>query len=479
VENDADMTGFFGRKLSVVSGVVLDAPRSDEHYRVPPPDPEVDSAYHRDGRFWESVRPEAFGEEEERVVAMVDRMNADPRWRRREGALHMIAEGWLPVGTVDVGNVYTFFSTNSLEGVRGKLGFRTTERLSAAWGGSGHVAYGLGDARAKGALSLWWRPRSASGHRVLGGGLDLWDDLVQSGRSPSLLPLDHVLAGFVRLSGSDPRWYRRLVEGYAERRGPAGLSLRLGVFTERTADGLGPFPVVEGPDTLGLASVDVAGTRIGLRWSPGTMGRNAAFDDLRKGLFTPRLPEVTLEATIGVNGFLDGSVDLVRLRLRLDHRQRLARWGYLDVLAEGGMLSGDVAYPLLFHPNSDPFLFYDVRSFNLMNFLEFTADRYAALHMEHHLEGFLLNRVPLLRRIKLREVLVARVLVGTLRDANRNGPVPLPVGLDAPRGPYVELGFGLENILKVARVDLVWRLSELDDADVLPFVVKPSFYFKF
>ncbi|MBK8949774.1 MAG: hypothetical protein IPM68_13235 [Flavobacteriales bacterium] len=172
-------------------------------------------------------------------------------------------------------------------------------------------------------------------------------------------------------------------------------------------------------------------------------------------------------------------MDMARLRLKLEHRQRLGRWGYLDLLGEGGALSGAVPYPLLFYPNSDPLLFNDARSFNLMNFMEFTADRYAALHVEHHLEGFLLNRVPLLSRIKLREFVFARAFVGDLRAENRNGPVPLPAGLDAPDGPYVEVGFGLENILKVARVDLVWRLTDLDRPDALPFVVKPSFHFKF
>jgi len=479
IENDADMTGFFGRKLSVTRRVVLDRPRDDGFYRTAPPDPDVDSAYVRDDRYWEAVRPEAFGEEEARVVRMVDRMNSDPRWKRREAVLHLLAEGWLPVGAIDVGNVYTFVSHNRVEGWRGKVGLRTTDRLSTGWGASGHLAYGVDDDRPKGAASLWWRPRDRRGRRTWGGGLDLWDDLVQPGRSASLLPLDHALTSLVRLSGPDPRWYRRLLEAHAERRGTDGLSVRFGFFGDRLADADGPLPRIRASDTLAWNAVDLAGARLALRWSPGTPGLSAAFDELRKGLFAPRLPTVALEATLAADGIWGGQVDMARLRLKLEHRQRLGRWGYLDLLAEGGALSGAVPYPLLFYPNSDPLLFNDARSFNLMNFMEFAADRYAALHVEHHLEGFLLNRVPLLSRIKLREFVFARAFVGDLRAENRNGPVPLPTGLDAPDGPYVEVGFGLENILKVARVDLVWRVTELDHPDALPFLVKPSFHFKF
>ncbi|HMQ74729.1 MAG TPA: DUF5686 family protein [Flavobacteriales bacterium] len=479
IENDADMTGFFGRKLSVTRQVVLDQPRDAAFYTAAPPDPELDSAYFRDDAYWEAIRPEAFGLEEARVVRMVDRMNTDPRWKRREAVLHLLAEGWLPVGALDVGNVYTFVSHNRVEGWRGKVGLRTTDRLSTGWGASGHLAYGADDERWKGAASLWWRPRDARGHRTWGGGLDLWDDLVQPGRSAGLLPLDHALTSLVRLSGPDPRWYRRLVEAHVERRAADGLSARFGFFGERLADAAGPLPLLRAGDTLAWNAVDLAGARLAVRWSPGTPGFSAAFDELRKGLFAPRLPTVAMEATFAADGFLGGEVDLARLRVKVEHRQRVGRWGYLDLLAEGGALSGAVPYMLLFFPNSDPLLFNDARSFNLMNFMEFAADRYAALHVEHHLEGFLLNRVPLLGRIKLREFLFARAFVGDLRAENGNGPVPLPGGLAAPDGPYVEVGFGLENILKVARVDLVWRLTELDRPDALPFVVKPSFHFKF
>lgn len=479
IENDADMTGFFGRKLSVVGQVTLGPPHDDAFYRTAPPDPELDSAYFRDDRYWEAVRPEALGPEEARVVRMVDRMNTDPRWRRRESVLHLLSEGWLPVGTIDFGNVYTFVSHNRVEGWRGKVGLRTTERLSTAWGGEGHLAYGTADERAKGAAALWWRPRDAGGRRTWGGGLDLWDDLVQPGRSSSLLPLDHALTSPVQLSGPDPRWYRRLLEAHVERRGTEGLSTRSGFFHERLADADGPLERIRGGDTLAWRAVDLAGARIALRWSPGEPGRSAAFDELRKGLFAPRLPTVSVEATFSADGLWGGQVDMARLRLNVEHRQRLGRLGYLDLLAEGGALAGAVPYPLLFYPNSDPLLFNDARSFNLMNFMEFAADRHAALHLEHHLEGFLLNRVPVLARIKLREFLFARAYVGDLRPENRDGPVPLPSGLEAPNGPYVEVGFGLENILKVARVDLVWRLTQLDHPDALPFVVKPSFHFKF
>jgi hypothetical protein len=45
--------------------------------------------------------------------------------------------------------------------------------------------------------------------------------------------------------------------------------------------------------------------------------------------------------------------------------------------------------------------------------------------------------------------------------------------------PYFEAGFGIENILKIARVDFMWRINYRDKPDILKFIVKPSFYFRF
>ncbi|MBV6404760.1 MAG: carboxypeptidase-like regulatory domain-containing protein [Flavobacteriales bacterium] len=479
IENDADLTGFYGRKLSVVRDLAVGQPPDEAFLREATPDPDLDSAYHRDDGYWQAVRPEPLGVEEQQVVRMVDRMNADPRWKRREALLHLLAEGWLPLGAIDVGNVFTFASHNRVEGWRGKFGLRTTERLARGWGAAGHLAYGVDDARFKGAASVWWRPRDARRRRPWGGGLDLWDDLMQPGRSPGLLPLDHALTSLVRLSGADPRWYRRLLEGHVEHRGLLGTAARVAFFHERLADADGSWPLLRAGDTLAWPTVALSGVRLSLRWSPDAPGGTAVFDQERKGLFAPQRPTVALEATFGADGLWDGQVDMARVKLRFEHRQRAGRWGYLDLLAEGGALAGAVPYPLLFHPHANPLLFNEARSFNLMNQMEFTADRYALVHVEHHLEGFLLNRVPLLGRIKLREFVFARAFVGALRAENRHGSVPLPDGLTAPDGPYVEVGFGLENILKVARVDLVWRLTQLDRPDALPFVVKPSFHFKF
>ena len=96
-----------------------------------------------------------------------------------------------------------------------------------------------------------------------------------------------------------------------------------------------------------------------------------------------------------------------------------------------------------------------------MNFGEFVSDRYASVQYRHNFEGLLLNRIPLIQKLKWRFVGTANVLFGSLSEKNKallsnetpDGDEALSIGYLSPSKPYVELGYGVENIFKFFRVD--------------------------
>ena len=104
-----------------------------------------------------------------------------------------------------------------------------------------------------------------------------------------------------------------------------------------------------------------------------------------------------------------------------------------------------------------------------MNPIEFVADSYVSWETIYYMNGLILNRLPLVKRLGWREVIDFKGFYGSLRQSN------LPDMTDSkglylfPREshpltdvPYMELSFGIENIFKILEVDYVRRLTYRD-----------------
>jgi hypothetical protein len=121
-----------------------------------------------------------------------------------------------------------------------------------------------------------------------------------------------------------------------------------------------------------------------------------------------------------------------------------------------------------------------------MNFLEFVSDQYVALNVNHSFNGFIFNKIPLLKKLKLRELVTFKILYGSLSDRNNpdyqndlfkfptdaNG-VPLTYTLD--RKPYIEAGIGLSNILNLIRIDVIKRFTYVGNPNVSSIGIRIKF----
>ncbi len=192
-----------------------------------------------------------------------------------------------------------------------------------------------------------------------------------------------------------------------------------------------------------------------------------------------KYPVMQLQYTKGTSGLFNSQYDYHKLTLNIDDRLRFNPIGYTNYIIEGGQTFGQVPYPLLFvHPGNQT-LIYDYASFNLMNFFEFASDRYATVSIFHHFEGFFFNKVPLFRKLKWREVFIAKALVGTLSQKQKDIMVFPNNLMELSKGPYYEVGAGVENIFKVFRIDAFWRLSYLDNPNITKFGIRWSIQLTF
>ena len=119
-----------------------------------------------------------------------------------------------------------------------------------------------------------------------------------------------------------------------------------------------------------------------------------------------------------------GEYNYQSINLNICKRIYLSQFGYTDVSVEGGYLFGKVPFPLLNIHRANQTYTYQLNSYNLMNFLEFVSDHYAALNVDHYFNGFIFNKIPLLKKLKWREVITGKLLVGGLSDENNPNKTP-------------------------------------------------------
>jgi len=123
---------------------------------------------------------------------------------------------------------------------------------------------------------------------------------------------------------------------------------------------------------------------------------------------------------------------------------------------------------------SASFLGYQKEAFNTINFMEFINDEYLSLRWSHFFKGAIFNKLPLLKHLKIREVVGVKALLGKLTDTNNpnmdNSLLQLPTDSNGKATThilngksYIEASIGITNILKFFRVDLIKRLNHLDE----------------
>lgn len=153
-----------------------------------------------------------------------------------------------------------------------------------------------------------------------------------------------------------------------------------------------------------------------------------------------------------------------KLNLLIRQHVSLGIGGTLDYALQAGCIFGSVPYPLLHHFEGNQGYAYDPYRFTLMNNFQYAADRFVALHTEWNGQGILFNLIPGVRRLRLRELVTFKMAWGHLPNATdiqlADAQFYHPNSLNTP---YVELGCGIGNILRILDIHSVWRLTNWQD----------------
>ncbi|MEX2595722.1 MAG: DUF5686 family protein, partial [Salibacteraceae bacterium] len=471
--NDASI-GFYGRKSTHYSDFKINQAKDPSFFNTFNNIIVADSANDKDDAYWNNARPDTLTENEARIYKMVDTIQQLPAFRTYVDIITLFVTGYKEIKYVDIGPYFTFFSFNQIEGMRFRLGGKTNSDFSTKLELSGYAAYGIRDNQWKyqGASRIFLsdKPRQilSLSHRR---------DLEQLGQSANAWRTDNILSSvFRRNPNNQLNAFEEYKLGYDIEYFP-GLSTSL-TFNRRDIWSVGTIPfqrITNEGVVQDVNRVKTSELRFSTRIAIGEKFINGELDRVSLGT---KNPTIRAEAAFGIKGFLSGEHVYQRASINIQDRIAINPIGHSNITIEGGKIWGTLPFPLLQLYSGNETYFYDSYAFNLMNFYEFVGDEWLTLFWTHHFNGLFFNKVPLFRKLKWREVATFRGAVGRLSDKHR-AEMEFPDDLYTLDKPYMETGVGIENIFNLFRVDALWRLTYLDNPDVVPFGIRTTFQIDF
>ena len=447
----------------------------------------TEGADKRNSEFWDRSRIMPLSYAESKMSDMMLTLRKQPLLYWTEKVIKVLVNGYVTTGNpskFDIGPVNTFISHNTAEGWRFRVGGVTTPALSRHFFARGYVAYGLRDRKIKynGEMEYSFIPKTYTSREFPVNSIraSYQYDKDQLGQHYLFTNADNIFLSLKRMR-SDLITYRRIAK--LEYNLELKNNFSFGVELRHEVQEATKWVSFRRSSGVCDDKFTQAAFRIALRYAPG--------EKFVQGT-TSRKP-INLDAPIflltheyGPRGFLGADFTLNKTELSMQKRFWFSAFGYTDIVLKGGIIWSKVQFPALLWQNANISYTIQPESFTLLNPMEFAMDRYASLDFSYYMNGLIFNRIPLVNKLKLREVFTFKGFVGKL--GRRNNPeyddnlyqFPSDAGT-VPMGskPYMEIGAGIDNIFTILRVDYVWRLTYRDRPGIDKSGLRVSLHFSF
>ncbi len=471
------------RRSNVYSDYVFNNPQPDTLYKASDKQLNTTSktANYTDKEWDDSLRLRPLRPIESNTYQLYDDLHHDYRFKIMMNTIMTLTTTYIPAGKIDFGPWDGIISYNSIEGLRSRVGFRTTTLLNKRIFFNGYAAYGFGDQT--------WKYQGAVRY-----------SFVDKKNFPAEYPrnavvfnyqYDYKMPGQSNVFGNltDRFWQSFLTTGIDKMTADRMFALRYEYdvsprfYTELTFEnleqrGLGEmnFNTINKKNNLLITSQ----LFVKLRYSHEIKYFESS--EARTPINSTH-PVWTLTYNVGFKDFLGGEYGFHRLDLEFTKLTLLSSYGYLKTIFNAGKVWNPVPYPLLFvHPGNQSY-FFKTQSFNLMNVMEFVSDEYVSAQISYMSYGLIFNRIPLLKRLRWRECFGVKSVWGNISPSNlpRNNPdlmlFPestnnLATDYSLAARPYLEASIGIYNIFTVGRIEFVHRFDYLDRPDVMKWGIR-------
>ncbi|MBR1626737.1 MAG: carboxypeptidase-like regulatory domain-containing protein [Bacteroidales bacterium] len=487
-----------GKKETFYDGYEFGIDKGDKFYNNNDVTQRVEGFNKRTNTWWEENRISPLTKNEGNTYNIPTELNSITTYRIFFNTLMAFVSGYIDLGKVDYGPLENSISWNNVEGVRLRVGGKTNVKFDKHIFLNGFLAYGTKDKTFKYNAEVMYNFADKLYHQ--------WEfpvNLLTLGIEKNTeIPGQHLLMGT----------YDRFTLSF--NRGDIDLmTLNTRYYLEYWHETMSQFSTklrAERKEIIPLANLENTFHSLSMnngkylteynKNNPLTTttfnielryAKNEQFYQSQKYRMTMNTtaPIFILNYTYGADLF-GADYSFHKIKMEIQKRWFLLNFGFADISLQGGKIFGKVAYPLTFVHQANQNWAYQDESFNLMNYFEFVSDYYAQGILNYCFNGYIFNRIPLIRALKLREVFAVKAIWGGLTE--KNTPSADNDLIDFARNskgqyrtyhleekPYIEANVGIDNIFKVLRIDYVRRFTYLDNPNVAKWGIRFRLRFTF
>lgn len=479
--------GVYGKRTTMYKDYQFNDNKGEEFYKK-----EIDiyaeEIYEKADDYWAENRQEKLNKNELGVYKMLDTLNTVPKFKKMYSLVSILGSGYIEMNNFDFGPIFSTIGTNAVEGTRVRVGGRTYFGRNDLWRIQGYTAYGFRDNQFKYGISGKWLVNKKK--RVilgLGNRRDIEQIGVSLTTTNDILGRSFASSSFFSSGDNSKLTSINLTNAFVSIEPKKNLIFKVGA-SYRTLKSASPTFNLDYFNEDGIIQSDIsqAETNVSVKYTPKlkTIGYG-----VERGEVDARHPTFFLNYSKGIKGVFNSDFDYSKIQFYYRQPILVGGLGRTFTTFEVGKTFGEVPLGLLNVVPGNQSYFNIENTYSLLDYYEFTTDTYASLHLEHNFNGRFFSRIPLLRKLNLREIIGIKAVTGSISDENVTMSAPsfsaLPLAsLDpnaiAPKNkPYVEYSAGIGNIFKVFRVDFIWRGTYRDVPNANNFGIKGSFGFYF
>jgi len=426
--------------------------------------------------FWVAKRHDTLSVPEAKVYFLIDSLKRTKFYKGISKTGAFLVSGYYKTKTLDYGSLYQFVSLNSVEKVRFRINIKNNWRLSPWINFKVYGAYGLKDKRFKYGLEFSSKlPDKKNRNHSLG--VSFKDDYQRLSINGLNYDFDYIYTSTLRRGLISDLVYLKDAKLYYTREWRPDISntFSLNYKIYQSLPGNETFIKTNEwgiKDTI--RKFTIFAPNINLTATPGAKFLQT---ERQKLFLKGNLPRIYFDFSFSFKK-LGSDFNYQKLDLLVEERLP-SPIGYTKIQLLGTKVFGQAPYPLLaILPGGNRNILLDFKRFSNMGEMEYIADQSLILYIEHHFDGFIFNKIPGWRKLGLREIFTTKMAVSSY-NKKAGEFSDLPAGLTGLNGFYAEMGFGIENILKLIRVDFSWRLTQLNKPGITKFHWTLSFYPRF